>query len=139
MSLRQGFGANSTLKILVVDDDMYQLMLTIRELHLAGYRNTIEAFGVKEAVEKALLERPDLLILDVKLGGARRGTEVIEGIHSATLSYRPVIMFVSMGMPAPKDYMYADKAYFGPNVSRLLNLAMEGQTPHFYGPQGALV
>ena len=78
-------------KILVVDDEQNILDLVVYNLQAAGYK-TITAENGKEAVEKALAEHPDLIILDVMLP-EMDGFEVLSTIRKE--SQVPVIMLTA--------------------------------------------
>ncbi|MBD2249889.1 response regulator [Nostoc parmelioides] len=55
-------------KILIVEDSPSELELMSRYLQESGY-DVIKAAGAKEAIEKALLEKPDLIVTDVVMPG----------------------------------------------------------------------
>jgi two-component system, chemotaxis family, response regulator PixH len=54
--------------ILVVEDSPSELELMSHYLKESGY-NVIKATGAKEALEKALLEKPDVIVTDVVMPG----------------------------------------------------------------------
>jgi two-component system, chemotaxis family, response regulator PixH len=54
--------------ILVVEDSPSELELMSHYLKESGY-NVIKASGAKEALEKALLEKPDVIVTDVVMPG----------------------------------------------------------------------
>jgi two-component system, chemotaxis family, response regulator PixH len=55
-------------KILIVEDSPSELELMSRYLQESGY-DVIKAAGAKEAIEKALLEKPDVIVTDVVMPG----------------------------------------------------------------------
>nr|WP_199326002.1 response regulator [Nostoc parmelioides] len=53
---------------MIVEDSPSELELMSRYLQESGY-DVIKAAGAKEAIEKALLEKPDLIVTDVVMPG----------------------------------------------------------------------
>jgi DNA-binding response OmpR family regulator len=77
--------------ILVVDDDRRVLELLDVALTANGYRVAIATDG-EEAIKRALGERPDLVVLDVRLP-KRSGLEVCEVLrHDADDPFMPIIV-----------------------------------------------
>lgn len=54
--------------ILIVEDSPSELELMSHYLNESGY-NVIKASGAKEALEKAVLEQPDIIVTDVVMPG----------------------------------------------------------------------
>ncbi|WP_414578907.1 response regulator [Anabaena sp. CCY 9402-a] len=54
--------------ILIVEDSPSELELMSHYLQESGY-NVIKASGAKEAIEKALLQKPDVIVTDVVMPG----------------------------------------------------------------------
>ncbi|QLE57679.1 PleD family two-component system response regulator [Nostoc sp. TCL26-01] len=54
--------------ILIVEDSPSELELMSRYLRDSGYK-VIKALGAKEAIDKALLEKPDVIVTDVVMPG----------------------------------------------------------------------
>jgi DNA-binding response OmpR family regulator len=79
--------------VLVVDDDEDFREIATRILGQAGYA-TLEAAAGTEAIAVARRERPHLVVLDVRLGGALSGHEVCR-ILKDELQPPPGILFVS--------------------------------------------
>lgn len=67
-------------KVLVVDDDKSLVELISANLEAAGFE-VVKAYDGEEAVNKALSERPDLVVLDVIMPG-KDGWEVLEELKS---------------------------------------------------------
>jgi DNA-binding NtrC family response regulator len=67
-------------KVLVVDDDEALRLLCRVNLELEGFR--VEEASTIEEAENALRERPDVVTLDVHLGG-EDSSELIDRIHDA--------------------------------------------------------
>lgn len=85
-------------RILVVDDAPQNVKLLQLILKDAGYR-VIEAYSGREALDKVRQERPDAVILDVRMPGMT-GYEVCETLRRepdfATL---PIIMVTALSLP----------------------------------------
>jgi two-component system response regulator MprA len=79
--------------VLVVDDDGDFLEIATRILQQAGYA-TVEAASGADAIEIARRDRPQLVLLDVRLGGSMTGHEVCR-ILKDELRPEPAILFVS--------------------------------------------
>ena len=79
--------------VLVVDDDGDFLEIATRILQQAGYA-TLEAASGADAIEIARRNRPQLVLLDVRLGGTLTGHEVCR-ILKDELRPEPAILFVS--------------------------------------------
>ncbi len=79
--------------VLVVDDDEGFLEIATRILEQAGYA-TLQAATGAEAVEMARQHHPELVVLDVRLGGSMSGHEVCR-ILKQELRPEPGILFVS--------------------------------------------
>jgi len=54
-------------KILIVDDDLGNLRILERLLKKVGYREILTAQSGEEGIESYLRERPDLVLLDLKM------------------------------------------------------------------------
>lgn len=67
-------------KILIVDDDIGMIKLLQKWLKVAGYETT-EAFDGYSAVDRAQIEKPDLILLDVLLPDLN-GTEVVKKLKA---------------------------------------------------------
>jgi DNA-binding response OmpR family regulator len=79
--------------VLVVDDDGDFLEIATRILQQAGYA-TLEAATGADAIKIAHRERPQLVLLDVRLGGSMSGHEVCRSLKDE-LRPEPAILFVS--------------------------------------------
>lgn len=68
------------MKVLIVEDEQiiaFDLRMT---LVLAGYEVLKLASNAEDAVEIALREKPDLVLMDIQLDGTRTGIEAAEDI-----------------------------------------------------------
>lgn len=83
-----------TAKILIVDDEFESLKLTGMVLHARGYQ-VVAARDGAQALDKAVREEPDLVILDVMMPGMS-GYEVCRRLRAnpRTASI-PVLMFTA--------------------------------------------
>jgi len=76
--------------ILVVDDELHIRMLYQEELEDKGYK-VVTSDG-SEDVETLLEESgPDVIVLDIKLGGAKSGLDILQEIRARD-QYVPVIL-----------------------------------------------
>jgi CheY-like chemotaxis protein len=91
-----------TDKILVVDDEPDILDLARKTLVEAGYQ-VIEAYSGDEALIKANLEIPDLIILDVVMPG-KSGLDVCKILKTQDRTkHIPVVMFTVLGRNSDKQ------------------------------------
>lgn len=79
-------------KILVVDDEPRMVRLVSEVLRAVGYDVLAVANG-EAAIETVALERPDLVLLDIRLGQAMDGYEVCRRIRE--FSTLPIIMLTA--------------------------------------------
>lgn len=92
-------------KILIADDNTQIRMLIKAALHSSGY-DLSEAADGEEALEKAIAERPDLMLLDVTMPKLD-GFEVLQFLHT-----RPetkdikVMMLTTAGQPSDVQFGY---------------------------------
>lgn len=68
-------------KILVVEDNFYSRDILVRRLTRAGYK-VVAALDGEQAVQLALSERPDLILLDIRLP-VMDGYEVARRLRAA--------------------------------------------------------
>ena len=68
-------------KILVVDDELHIRMLYQEELEDKGYE-VITSDGSDNILEILAKERPDVVILDIRLGGNRSGLDILQEIRT---------------------------------------------------------
>jgi len=65
----------SDIKLGVIDDNVQTAVSITQLLEFNGFK-TFQAYNAKDAVAKAKKEKPDLLILDIKLGFGETGYDV---------------------------------------------------------------
>ncbi len=77
-------------RVLVVDDDRRMVKTTCDILAVKGY-DVVEAFAGEEAVEKAGSERPDCVLMDIKMPGMD-GIEALKSIRRISPGLPVVLM-----------------------------------------------
>jgi CheY-like chemotaxis protein/KaiC/GvpD/RAD55 family RecA-like ATPase len=83
-------------KILLVDDEANIRLLGEKLLREAGY-NVVLATNGNEAIEKAISERPDLVITDISMP-QKNGFEVCKALRSdPVLSHVPILILSALG------------------------------------------
>ena len=81
-------------KILIVDDDQ-QIVLLLASRLKANQYEVVAAFDAVQAVAKAFSEKPDLILLDIKMP-AGGGIRVMDNIrNSANAALTPVIIITA--------------------------------------------
>ena len=73
---------NHNFKIMVVEDEAITAMMICSELDLKGYTVGEPVSSGEEAILRAVSEKPDLILMDVGLGGGIDGITAAEDIHS---------------------------------------------------------
>jgi two-component system, OmpR family, KDP operon response regulator KdpE len=86
-------------RILVVDDEPRMVRLVSEVLKAAGYR-VLAAGGGESAIEIVAMERPDLVLLDIRLSRGMDGFEVCRRLRE--FSEVPVIMLTAKAQEADK-------------------------------------
>ncbi len=80
----------ATHKVLVIDDELHIRMLYQEELETAGY--AVAVSDGSEAILPILAkEKPDVVVLDIKLGPERSGLDLLQEIRSDNQTI-PVIL-----------------------------------------------
>ena len=88
--------------ILIVDDDVEMRQLLGEELHDLGHRSIYAADGA-QALSLARLSPPDLILLDLRLGGDD-GFSVLEQLGNIEdLASIPVIVFSNLRSPQTEE------------------------------------
>lgn len=80
-------------RILVAEDEPHILLLIQRKLETAGHLVTTATDG-NQALELALREKPDLLLLDIMMPG-REGLEVCKEVKNAYGDSAPPVIIIS--------------------------------------------
>lgn len=89
-------------KILIVDDNQDSRELAVKVLKNRGYQ-IIEARDGEEALEKALAEKPDLILMDISIPKIN-GYEVTRRLKSqADFKATPIIALTAHAMKGDKE------------------------------------
>lgn len=89
-------------KVLIVDDEEFVRQLIQIKLKFCGIE-TVEAGNGVEAIEKAVSERPDLILLDVMMP-KMNGFEACQRLKANhETSHIPIIMLTARGDPSAKE------------------------------------
>jgi two-component system cell cycle response regulator DivK len=89
-------------KILIVDDNQDSRELVVKILKNKGYR-MIEAIDGEEALEKAIAEKPDLILMDISIPKIN-GYEVTRRLKSqADFKDTPVIALTAHAMKGDRE------------------------------------
>lgn len=89
-------------KILIVDDNQDSRELAVKVLKNRGYQ-MIEASDGEEALEKALAEKPDLILMDISIPKIN-GYEVTRRLKSqADFKATPIIALTAHAMKGDKE------------------------------------
>ncbi|MCD6569372.1 MAG: response regulator [Deltaproteobacteria bacterium] len=81
-------------KVLIVDDEEHIRMLYSEELEDEGYKVALAADG-KDIIERIAKEKPDIVVLDIKMIGSN-GLDVLQEIRN-TYYNLPVILCSAYG------------------------------------------
>lgn len=79
-------------RILIIDDSLFQRRIISAPLKAEGYE-VLEAVNGKDGLEKIIIEKPDLILLDI-LMPEKDGFEVLKELQEAQNTI-PVIMLTS--------------------------------------------
>lgn len=69
------------IKILIVEDEALVALYLSMELELAGYIVTGFVANGEDAVEKAITDKPDLILMDISLAGDMDGIDAAARIY----------------------------------------------------------
>lgn len=111
---------DNNTKILIVDDDPRNLKVLEVMLHAQGH-GTLRANSGKDALQLAMQELPDLILLDVMMPDMN-GFEVVERLKSTPpTSSIPIIMITSLD--DRESHQYALQAGADEFISKPVNQA----------------
>ncbi|MBI3805506.1 MAG: response regulator [Nitrospirae bacterium] len=89
-------------KVLIVDDEEFVRQLIQIKLKFCGIE-TIEAGNGVDAIEKAISERPDLILMDVMMP-KMNGFEACQRLKaSKETEHIPIVMLTARGDPTAKE------------------------------------
>ncbi|PKL35906.1 MAG: response regulator [Spirochaetae bacterium HGW-Spirochaetae-1] len=113
-------------KILIVDDDK-DLVQTITAVLKHNGFDVVEAYSGTEGLKKLLLEKPDLIILDIMMETDTAGFEVAYQIRSARENSRyrdvqkvPIIMLTAINQVTNSRFSLNESESFLPEVNDFL-------------------
>jgi len=91
-------------RVLVVEDNENNMKLITLVLEKHGYE-PIKAFTGEEAVEKAIAERPEIILMDIQLPDIN-GTEAVQRIRMVDdMQEIPIIAITSYAMAGDREKM----------------------------------
>lgn len=90
-------------KIMIVDDESYNIQVFQKHLELAGYRYFVAVSDSTQAISMIQRERPDLILLDIMMPSVD-GLEILEQLRS-TSEHRhlPVLVLTASTDPGTKQ------------------------------------
>lgn len=83
-------------KILVVDDELDFVRIAIAKLNNSGYE-AISAINGQEAIKKAQLQKPDLIVIDIMMPDMH-GTDAVRQLQADVNTKDIPIIFISGAM-----------------------------------------
>ncbi len=89
-------------RILIVEDNDLNLKLFREMLTYGGYE-VIEASNGNEGVEKAVRERPDLILMDIQMPGVNGITAIKKMKEMPELKDMPIIAITAYAMSGDRD------------------------------------
>jgi diguanylate cyclase (GGDEF)-like protein len=89
-----GGGAPFACRLLVADDDVKSLLMAASALQQKGVFTIYLAKGFQDACKRVAEERPDAVVLNVNMAGAR-GTDAVRAIRAAAASGKILIVAVT--------------------------------------------
>jgi DNA-binding response OmpR family regulator len=101
MMLRRPHTKSTTAKILVVDDEPEILIAVGMRLRAAGYE-VVSAEDGNQATQRAIQERPDLIIMDIGMPGGDGHTVARRLANTVTTLLTPVIYLTARTTPADR-------------------------------------
>jgi CheY-like chemotaxis protein len=89
-------------KVLIVDDEEFVRQLIQIKLKFCGI-DTVEAENGVEAIEKALSEKPDMILLDIMMP-KMNGFEACQRLKAnKDTAHIPIVMLTARGDPSAKE------------------------------------
>ncbi len=70
--------------VLIVEDDMILSMVIEQMVQQLGYEVTDKVKSGERAIESALENKPDVILMDIRLDGEMDGIDAVHKIHSNT-------------------------------------------------------
>lgn len=82
----------SSVKILIVEDEVISAMYLSVQLKMLNYEICKKVVSGEDAVKLALLEKPEVILIDIRLAGKLDGIQTVKDILSL---YHPLIIFMT--------------------------------------------
>lgn len=113
-------------KILIVDDDKDLVATLSQAIKMNGY-DVIEAYSGAEGLRKLLVERPDLVLLDVMMETDTAGFEVVyqvrnkrEGSKYSEVKSTPIVMLTAIDQVTNSRFSLNAEESFLPDINDFL-------------------
>ena len=81
----------SEVRILIIDDDQLMRTIIVSLIHREGYESVMTAKSGKEGIEKFLIQRPQIVFLDIDMLGLN-GLETLHAIMGTGISTQVVML-----------------------------------------------
>lgn len=125
---------NDDRKILLVEDEAMNSMYLAGQLRRMGFKSVECVYSAEAALESVKRERPDLVLMDINLGGQMSGIEAARGIK--LLHDIPVIFLsgysdpkIRAGAEALDPVAFLVKPIDLRELKRLMDVTMENGSP----------
>jgi len=80
------------IKILIVEDEVISAMYLQAQLRLLNYEICKKVVTGEDAVKSAISEKPEVVLIDIRLAGKLDGIQTIKDIN---LVYFPLVIFMT--------------------------------------------
>jgi Response regulator containing CheY-like receiver, AAA-type ATPase, and DNA-binding domains len=80
------------VKILIVEDEVISAMYLQVQLKMLDYEICKKVVTGEDAVKMAIIEKPDVILIDIRLAGRLDGIQTVKDILSY---YNPIIIFMT--------------------------------------------
>ena len=133
-------GVAPTAKILIVDDDAEIRQLLGEELRDLGHDSFYASDGI-QALSMVRRERPDLILLDLRLPGGDGFGVLVRLQRIAEVAHIPVIVFSGMRSPDAEETAlklgareFVQKSLSGNHLAAAIGRALDGAVPDVAQP-----
>jgi DNA-binding response OmpR family regulator len=130
----------STAKILIVDDDAEIRQLLGEELRDLGHDSFYASDGI-QALSMVRRERPDLILLDLRLPGGDGFSVLVRLQRIAEVAHIPVIVFSGMRSPDAEETAlklgareFIQKSLSGNHLAEAIARVLDGPVPDLSQP-----